>query len=94
MAKYLLAGENIDWLAIMALLTFFIIFSLVVIMAFGRKSSQYDDLAKLPLEDHPLNDGEGRVGDGNIPASRRPGRKPGPNWKGVPCTAERRPSPA
>lgn len=51
MAKYLLAGENIDWLAIMALLTFFIIFTLVIVMAFGRKKGRFDEIARLPLED-------------------------------------------
>ena len=53
MAKYLLVGENINWMAIMALVTFFIIFSLSLIMVFGRKAKQYDHVSSLPLDDKP-----------------------------------------
>jgi hypothetical protein len=53
MAKYLLVGENINWMAIMALVTFFLIFSLTLIMVFGRKSKQYDHVSSLPLDDKP-----------------------------------------
>lgn len=55
MAKYLLTGEGINWLAIMALLTFFIIFSLVLIMVFGRSRQSYEEVAQLPLHDQIPN---------------------------------------
>lgn len=55
MAKYLLTGEGINWLAIMALLTFFIIFSLVLIMVFGRSRQSYEEVAQLPLHDQVPN---------------------------------------
>ncbi len=51
MAKYLLSGEGINWLAIMALLTFFIVFTLVLVMVFGRNRQSYEAVAQLPLED-------------------------------------------
>ncbi|PHI19717.1 hypothetical protein CEQ90_11760 [Lewinellaceae bacterium SD302] len=51
MAKYLLAGEDINWLAIMALLTFFIVFSLSIFMVIKRGRNSYNDIARLPLED-------------------------------------------
>lgn len=51
MAKYLLAGEDINWLAIMALLTFFLIFSLSLFMVIKRGSSSYREVAQLPLND-------------------------------------------
>lgn len=51
MAKYLLSGEGINWLAIMALVTFFIIFTLVLIMVFGRNRQSYEEVAQLPLQD-------------------------------------------
>lgn len=51
MAKYLLSGEGVNWLAIMALLTFFIIFSLVIVMVFLRSKKSYEEVAQLPLHD-------------------------------------------
>lgn len=56
MAKYILAEAGINWLAIMALLTFFLIFSLTLIMVFGRGRRSYEQVEKQPLEDsYPLN---------------------------------------
>ncbi|NJC25576.1 hypothetical protein [Neolewinella antarctica] len=51
MAKYLLAESGINWLAIMALLTFFIIFSIVIIMVFWRGRGSYADVEQQPLID-------------------------------------------
>lgn len=51
MAKYLLAGENINWMAILALLTFFIVFSMALVLVFKRNRHSYQDVARLPLED-------------------------------------------
>ena len=51
MAKYLLAGADINWLAIMALLTFFFIFSIVLIMVFGRGRGSYAEVEQQPLHD-------------------------------------------
>lgn len=51
MAKYLLAGADINWLAIMALLTFFAVFSLVLLMVFGRGRESYAEVEQQPLQD-------------------------------------------
>lgn len=51
MAKYLLVDANINWIAIMALLTFFFIFSLVLILVFGRKSENFSEVEQQPLHD-------------------------------------------
>ena len=51
MAKYLLAGEDINWLAIMALLTFVLIFSLSLFMVIKRGRDSYNEVAQLPLND-------------------------------------------
>lgn len=56
MAKYILADAGINWLAILALLTFFLIFSISTIMVFGRGRRSYEEVEKQPLEDsYPLN---------------------------------------
>ena len=50
MYKYILeSAGNINWMALFALLTFFIIFSLSVYLAFIKKSSELDEIANLPL---------------------------------------------
>ncbi len=51
MAKYLLADSGINWLAILALLTFFFIFSIVLLMVFGRGRGSYAEVEKQPLLD-------------------------------------------
>lgn len=51
MAKYLLAGSDINWLAIMALLTFFFIFTVVLLMVFGRGRESYAEVEQQPLHD-------------------------------------------
>lgn len=51
MAKYLLADTGINWLAIMALLTFIFIFSVVLIMVFGRGRGCYEEVEQQPLRD-------------------------------------------
>lgn len=51
MAKYLLAGADVNWLAIMALLTFFFIFSLVLLMVFGRGRESFAEVERQPLHD-------------------------------------------
>lgn len=57
MAKYLLAESGINWLAIMALLTFFIVFSISLVMVFGRGRRSYAEVEQQPLNDsYPLND--------------------------------------
>lgn len=56
MAKYILADSGINWLAIMALLTFFFIFSITLLMVIGRGRKSYEEVEKQPLEDsYPLN---------------------------------------
>lgn len=57
MAKYLLADSGINWLAIMALLTFFIIFSISLLMVFGRGRRSYQEVERQPLQDsYPLTE--------------------------------------
>jgi len=57
MAKYLLQDAGINWLAIMALLTFFILFSIALVMVFGRGRRSYEEVAKQPLVDsYPTTD--------------------------------------
>ncbi|TXF91037.1 hypothetical protein FUA23_04335 [Neolewinella aurantiaca] len=51
MAKYLLAGSDINWLAIMALLTFVFVFTLVLIMVLGRGRGSYAEVEQQPLID-------------------------------------------
>ena len=51
MAKYLLAGESINWLALFSLLTFVIIFVMALVLAFGRNRKRFDRIANLPLDD-------------------------------------------
>ncbi|MEL6392149.1 MAG: hypothetical protein AAFY36_17480 [Bacteroidota bacterium] len=51
MAKYLLAGESINWLAVFALLTFMFIFVMAAVLAYGKKKSRYAEMAALPLDD-------------------------------------------
>lgn len=51
MAKYLLAGADVNWLAIMALLTFFFVFSIVLLMVFGRGRGSYAEVERQPLQD-------------------------------------------
>lgn len=54
MAKYILAGSDINWLAILALLTFFIVFALALVLVFGRSRKQYEEVEAQPLTDSYL----------------------------------------
>lgn len=57
MAKYLLESANVNWLAIMALLTFFFVFSVALVMVIGRGRKSYEAVAQQPLTDsYPLTD--------------------------------------
>lgn len=52
MYKYILEGAgNINWMAIFALLTFFFIFILAVVLAFTKRKEELNHCASLPLED-------------------------------------------
>lgn len=51
MAKYLLEAANVNWLAIMALLTFFFVFSVALVMVIGRGSKSYEEVERQPLMD-------------------------------------------
>lgn len=58
MYKYILeTARNFDWLALFALITFFIIFSMSIYLAFVSKKSEMSKMARLPLDndDHSLN---------------------------------------
>ena len=56
MYKYILEGAgNINWMAIFALVTFFLIFSISAITVFRQKKSFIQKMAHLPLEDNLSN---------------------------------------
>lgn len=57
MAKYLLQDSGINWLAIMALLTFFFVFSVALVMVFRRGRGSYVEVSEQPLNDsYPLTE--------------------------------------
>lgn len=51
MFKYILEGNNINWMAIFALVTFFLVFLISAIVILGRNKTFTDKMAHLPLED-------------------------------------------
>lgn len=52
MYKYILEGAgNINWMAVMALFTFFFVFIVALIMVFRRNDAHINHMASLPLED-------------------------------------------
>lgn len=55
MYKYILeqAGD-IDWMALVSLLTFFIVFSVSVILVMKKSKSHIQHMANLPLENDTL----------------------------------------
>ena len=57
MYKYILeSAGNINWMALFALLTFFIVFSMSVYLAFIKDGKELEEVAHLPLlEDDPFN---------------------------------------
>ena len=56
MFKYILAeGGNINWMALFALITFFIMFLVSIVTVFGDKKKLYQHMAELPLD---LENGE------------------------------------
>ncbi len=57
MFKYILEGAgNINWMAISALITFFVIFSVSAVLAFRRDPAYIQKMANMPLDDsNPVN---------------------------------------
>ncbi|MCZ2102307.1 MAG: hypothetical protein LC107_12325 [Chitinophagales bacterium] len=52
MAKYILEGAgSINWMAIFALVTFFFVFTMSVVLVFRKNKKDLDRLKNLPLED-------------------------------------------
>jgi hypothetical protein len=51
MFKYILEGNNINWMAIFALVTFFFVFLVSTLVILGRNKTFTDKMAHLPLED-------------------------------------------
>ena len=52
MYKYILeTAGNINWMALFALLTFFIVFSMSIYLAFIKKEEELNEVANLPLAD-------------------------------------------
>ena len=53
MYKYILeSAGNINWMAIFALVTFFLMFSISAVAVFRKKQSFIDQMASLPLDDN------------------------------------------
>ena len=52
MYKYILeTAGNINWMALFALLTFFIVFTMSIYLAFIKSSDELKEVANLPLSD-------------------------------------------
>ncbi|RMG79017.1 MAG: CcoQ/FixQ family Cbb3-type cytochrome c oxidase assembly chaperone [Bacteroidetes bacterium] len=52
MFKHILANAgNINWMAIFALITFFLMFLITLFVVFGKRKSYIEKMSNLPLED-------------------------------------------
>lgn len=51
MFKHILAGADINWMAIFALITFFALFAIAVIAIFATDKKYLNKMANLPLEE-------------------------------------------
>ena len=59
MYKHILEGAgNINWMAIFALLTFFLLFVISAVAIFGRSKAYIDKMANMPMDDATLNNQE------------------------------------
>ena len=56
MFKHILAGSEINWMAIFALVTFVALFTIAVIAIFGASKKYVDKMAHLPLEDDKVDE--------------------------------------
>lgn len=57
MFKYIIErAGNIDWMAIIPMIIFVVIFTLVIIYAFFNKKTDFDSIAQIPLEDNDDNE--------------------------------------
>lgn len=51
MFKHILAGADINWMAIFALLTFFALFAIALVAIFASDKKYIQKMANLPLDD-------------------------------------------
>ncbi len=51
MFKFLLQGEDINWMAVFGLITFVLLFIVIVLVAFFRDSAFMNKMARMPLEE-------------------------------------------
>lgn len=51
MFKYLLQGEEINWMAVFALVTFFAMFFISLLVVWRRNPAFIEKMSHLPLED-------------------------------------------
>ena len=51
MFKHILAGSDINWMAIFALITFFALFAVVLLLIFSSDKKYFKRMANLPLEE-------------------------------------------
>jgi LPXTG-motif cell wall-anchored protein len=56
MYKYILAETGTNWMALFALLTFFVLFVISAVAIFGRKREFIEHMANLPLDDATATD--------------------------------------
>ncbi len=54
MYKYILqnAEGDINWMALFALLTFFTLFVISIVMIFGKNKGYIDKMSRMPLDDN------------------------------------------
>ncbi len=58
MFKFLLQGEDINWMAIFGLITFVLLFIIIVLAVFFKDSAFMNKMARLPLEDDEETSGD------------------------------------
>ena len=56
MFKHILAGADINWMAIFALVTFFALFAIALVAIFATDKMYLNRMANLPMEDDQPSD--------------------------------------
>ena len=56
MFKHILAGADINWMAIFALVTFFALFAIALVAIFASDKKYIQRMAQLPLDDDAPED--------------------------------------
>lgn len=56
MFKHILAGSDINWMAIFALITFFALFAIALLLIFASDKKYFKRMANLPLDEEAQED--------------------------------------